>query len=153
MKVTIAAIGKESRSSPAHHLYEEYVKRLPWTIQLREFEVKQNLPDLKLKEKESQLLLEAIDAHSKVIALDERGKNLSSEEFAQLLGKWQEQGDSKVAFLIGGAPGHSDAVRQRADLLLSFGKLTWPHKMVRPMLAEQLYRAYTILTGHPYHRS
>jgi 23S rRNA (pseudouridine1915-N3)-methyltransferase len=87
------------------------------------------------------------------VLLDERGKQLSSEEFAALLGRWRDDGVREARFLIGAADGHGAAARTQADLLLGFGPMTWPHLMVRAMLAEQLWRATSILAGHPYHRS
>ncbi len=153
MKVTIAAIGREKKSSPTSEIFSDYLKRLPWDVELREFEEKKSLPPALLMEKEAQMLLGAAPSSAKVIALDEHGKNLSSEEFAAQLAKWQEHGSSHFVFMIGGAAGHGQAVKDRADMLLSLGKMTWPHMMVRSMLAEQLYRAHTILTGHPYHRA
>jgi 23S rRNA (pseudouridine1915-N3)-methyltransferase len=87
-----------------------------------------------------------------VVALDPRGKALSSEELANQLRQWRERGTDDLAFLIGGAEGLSAAARQRANFILSFGAMTWPHLLVRAMLVEQLYRAQAILTGHPYHR-
>jgi 23S rRNA (pseudouridine1915-N3)-methyltransferase len=88
-----------------------------------------------------------------VVALDERGKALASEAFARRIAGWRDGGAQDLAFLIGGADGHAPAVRERADFLLSLGPMTWPHLMVRAMLAEQLYRAQQILAGHPYHRA
>jgi 23S rRNA (pseudouridine1915-N3)-methyltransferase len=90
---------------------------------------------------------------ARTIVLDETGKDLSSEALAALLGRWRDDGVRDVRFLIGAADGHDAATRAGADLLLGFGKATWPHMLVRAMLAEQLYRAMTILSGHPYHRS
>ena len=87
------------------------------------------------------------------MALDERGEALDSVGFAERLKRWRDAGVRDVAFLIGGADGHGAAVRARAEMLLSLGPMTWPHLMVRGMLAEQLYRASTILAGHPYHRA
>jgi 23S rRNA (pseudouridine1915-N3)-methyltransferase len=87
------------------------------------------------------------------VLLDERGKQLSSEDFAALLGRWRDEGVREARFLIGAADGHGEAARTRADLLLGFGPMTWPHLLVRAMLAEQLWRATSILAGHPYHRS
>ena len=85
--------------------------------------------------------------------LDERGKQLNSEEFAALLGKWRDEGVRECRFLIGAADGHGDKARDDADLLIAFGAMTWPHMLARAMLAEQLWRATSILAGHPYHRS
>jgi 23S rRNA (pseudouridine1915-N3)-methyltransferase len=89
----------------------------------------------------------------RTVVLDETGKDLSSEALAELLGKWRDAGTREVRFLIGAADGHDAATRAGADLLLGFGNATWPHMLVRAMLAEQLYRVSTILSGHPYHRS
>ena len=89
---------------------------------------------------------------AKIVVLDERGETLSSRELADKIRVWQDGGVGTVAFLIGGANGHSDALRRRADLKLSFGRMTLPHMLMRVVLAEQIYRAKTILDGHPYHR-
>lgn len=152
MHITIAAIGKAKNNTLYSKLYDEYIKRLPWTVSLREMEEKKPLPAAQRKTREAELLLEACaDAH-RIIALDERGKDMTSPALAQKIGDWQQEGSSHFAFVIGGQDGLDASIRQRADLTLSFGKLTWPHMLVRPLLAEQLYRSYTILTNHPYHR-
>jgi 23S rRNA (pseudouridine1915-N3)-methyltransferase len=91
-------------------------------------------------------------AEGVLVALDERGKTLGSEDFAKRLLRWRDDGKPAVSFVIGGADGLDPALVARADLALSFSPLTWPHQLVRIMLAEQLYRATTILSGHPYHR-
>ncbi len=87
-----------------------------------------------------------------IVALDETGKHLASRAFAKQIRQWQDEGRPCAAFMIGGADGLDDSVRQRADLILSFGRATWPHLLVRGMLAEQVYRSQQILAGHPYHR-
>ncbi|MBY0429841.1 MAG: 23S rRNA (pseudouridine(1915)-N(3))-methyltransferase RlmH, partial [Rhodospirillales bacterium] len=87
-----------------------------------------------------------------LVVLDERGCQFSSPVFARKLGEWRDSGIAELAFVIGGADGHGEAVRKRADLLLSLGTMTWPHMLARAMLAEQLFRAHAILSGHPYHR-
>ena len=102
--------------------------------------------------REGRLLLQAIPDTARIFALDARGKTLDSEGFAGLLSKTAESGVAELAFLIGGADGFDPAVTERADRLLSLGPMTWPHMLVRAMLAEQLFRAQSILTGHPYHR-
>ena len=89
----------------------------------------------------------------KTVLLDERGKNLSSKELAAILGRWRDDGMREARFVLGAADGHSREERSEADLLLAFGKATWPHLLARAMLMEQLYRASTILAGHPYHRA
>ena len=102
---------------------------------------------------QSARLIEAIPVGAVAIALDERGKTLSSQDFAKMLATLRDQGTGTAVFLIGGADGHDQTVRDRADRLLSFGPMVWPHMMVRAMLAEQLYRAVSILSGGPYHRA
>jgi 23S rRNA (pseudouridine1915-N3)-methyltransferase len=151
MRLWLAAVGR-SRAGPARDLFEEYAGRLSWPLTLREVEVKKRLPPDELKRQEAELLLAAIPAGALVVALDERGKALDSASFAARIGGWRDQGAADIAFLIGGADGHGEAVRARADLLLGLGPMTWPHMLVRGMLAEQLYRAQQILAGHPYHR-
>lgn len=151
MKITIAAIGK-FKTSPEKEIFSSYIKRIPWQFDLKELETKRALSGDQLKAAEAELLLEAIPKSSRIIALDEVGKNISSVELAELISRWQSDGTSNVTFVIGGADGLSSDVRKKADLILSFGKLTWPHMMVRAMLAEQVYRVYSIISGHPYHR-
>jgi 23S rRNA (pseudouridine1915-N3)-methyltransferase len=88
----------------------------------------------------------------RTVVLDERGRLLGSSEFARVLERWRDDGVREARFLIGAADGHDDALRERADLLLGFGAMTWPHMLARVMLVEQLWRATSILSGHPYHR-
>ena len=152
MRITIACVGK-ARGGPESDLFETYIRRLPWQVQVKEVEAGRGLSVERRCEREGELLLAAVPTGAKLVALDEDGRQPSSGEFAEMLKKWQESGHREVAFLIGGADGHGPAIHQQADVKLAFGRLTWPHLMVRPMLAEQLYRAHTILTGHPYHRS
>ncbi|HEY0838007.1 MAG TPA: 23S rRNA (pseudouridine(1915)-N(3))-methyltransferase RlmH [Azospirillum sp.] len=152
MRLWLAAVGR-ARGGPARDLYAEYAGRLTWPLTLREVEVKKRLPPDELKRQEAELLLAAIPAGATVVALDERGKTMDSAAFAQRIGAWRDGGVGDLAFLIGGADGHGEAVRRRADLLLAFGPMTWPHMLVRGMLTEQIYRAQQILAGHPYHRA
>ncbi len=104
------------------------------------------------KTEEAKVVAAALPPAGLVIALDERGKTLGSEDFAQRLARWRDDGKPAVSFIIGGADGLDPGFVKVADLTLSFSPLTWPHQLVRIMLAEQLYRATTILSGHPYHR-
>ena len=104
------------------------------------------------RREESQKLLSRRDGAAALVLLDERGRNIASEEFAHALAGHAESGRKSLILAIGGPDGHDAALREQADLVLSFGKFTWPHQLVRVMLAEQLYRAATILSGHPYHR-
>ena len=105
------------------------------------------------RREEGQKLLARKDGTGAIILLDERGRDLGSEEFARALAGYAAIGRKSLTIAIGGPDGHDAALRDNADLVLSFGKLTWPHQLVRVMLAEQLYRAATILSGHPYHRA
>ena len=139
MRLHVIARGKIGRS-PEAELVTRYEKRIAWPFKLTE------LPD-------SGGAIPAPLAPSKEVLLDERGKLMSSEDFAALLGRWRDDGVREARFLIGAADGHGEEARASADLLLGFGAMTWPHLMVRAMLAEQLYRATTIIAGHPYHRS
>ncbi len=134
-------------------LFQDYARRLTFPFEVREFEEKKKLPPAQLKAREGELILGAIPPESKVIALDERGKSLSSESFATKLGDWRDEGHSDFVFIIGGADGLADEVRRRADLILQLGEMTWPHQLVRVLLAEQLFRAQSIWSGHPYHRA
>jgi 23S rRNA (pseudouridine1915-N3)-methyltransferase len=139
MRLHVVARGKIGRS-PEAELVERYAKRITWPFKLTE------LPDV-------GGTVPAALPHSREILLDERGKPMSSEDFAALLGRWRDEGVRETRFLIGAADGHGDAARAKADLLLAFGPMTWPHILVRPLLVEQLWRATSILAGHPYHRS
>ncbi len=152
MRLLVAAVGR-AKPGPERALYDHYVRRLAWPLALKEVEEKRPLGTPERMAREAELLLAAVPAGAVVVALDERGRDLGSEDFAARLGGWRDDGRADIAFLIGGADGHHESVRARADLLLSFGKLTWPHMLVRGMLAEQLFRAQCILSGHPYHRA
>ena len=138
MLLHIVARGKIGRS-PESDLVDRYLKRITWPTKLTE------LPDRGGKMPEAQ-------ANSVTIVLDERGKALSSAELAGKLEGWRDSGKREARFLIGAADGHEEEQRKEADLLLSFGPATWPHLLVRAMLAEQLYRATSMLANHPYHR-
>lgn len=105
------------------------------------------------RREEAQRLQAQLAAGSALLLLDERGKNLSSTEFAQRIGSMRDDGRRSLVVAIGGPDGHEQSLRAGAELVLSFGAMTWPHQLVRIMLAEQLYRAATILSGHPYHRA
>ena len=145
MKVTIAAIGKCKKNSPEQMLIDEYIKRSAWDIAIKE-------ADNSNQETEARFLVSAIPHGAKVIVLDERGENMKSKELAAKIANWQLNGCSELCFLIGGADGHLQSTRDKADLLLSFGKLTLPHLLMRAVLSEQIYRVQTIIAGHPYHR-
>lgn len=153
VRITIAAIGKTAARSPENALFQEYAKRLPWKLELKEHELKKQLSPHDRKAQEAALLLESTKQAQRLVALDERGETLGSEEFARTLARWQQQGASHIGFVIGGSDGLDESARSKASLVLSFGRLTWPHMLARAMLAEQLYRAHTLISGHPYHRA
>lgn len=138
MLLHIIARGKIGRTSEAE-MVDRYLKRISWPTKITE------MPD------RGGTMPEAA-SNTVTILLDERGKALSSMDFAKKLEGWRDTGRREARFLIGAADGHDDAERERADLLLSFGPATWPHMMARAMLAEQLFRATSILANHPYHR-
>ncbi|MBQ6855323.1 MAG: 23S rRNA (pseudouridine(1915)-N(3))-methyltransferase RlmH [Alphaproteobacteria bacterium] len=152
MNIIITAIGKLKKQSPENILIQEYIRKTRWNITIKELEEKKTLSGLALKEAESHLLLSAIPSDAKIVVLDETGKTPSSREFADKIRQWQNAGESTIAFLIGGADGHADFLKQRADYKLSFGRMTLPHMLARVVLSEQIYRAKTIIDGHPYHR-
>ena len=139
MRLHVIARGKIGRSAESE-LVDRYAKRVTWPMKWTE------LPD-------TGGTVPAPLTPAKQVLLDERGKQMSSEAFAKLLERWRDDGMREARFLIGAADGHGDAAREEADLLLGFGPMTWPHLMVRAMLAEQLWRATSILSGHPYHRA
>ncbi len=151
MRIQVIAVGRARRGA-ARDLYEDYAGRLAWKISLREVEEKRKLAADALKASEGALLLGAVPKGAVVVALDAGGQALSSGALAKRLEGWRDNGAADLAFLIGGADGLGGGVLERADFRLSLGPMTWPHMLVRAMLAEQLYRAQSILSGHPYHR-
>ncbi|AEH63294.1 23S rRNA (pseudouridine(1915)-N(3))-methyltransferase RlmH [Zymomonas mobilis] len=140
MKIHIIARGRIGRS-PEGELVERYMKRLSWPYRITE------LPD-----RASNASLPPAPPHSITVAMDEKGKTWRSMEFAQKIGNWQDEGRSEIRFLIGAADGLREEERAAADMYFAFGAATWPHMLARAMLAEQLWRASAILSGHPYHR-
>lgn len=151
MRAHILAIGKWKKG-PEQALFDMYCARIRPAPVLKEMEVRKKLSGLELKQAEAELLLGAVPKGAVIVAMDERGKTMTSRDFAAKIQKWEDQGRADIAFIIGGADGLDAKVRSEADLLLSFGAMTWPHMLVRPMLAEQLFRSSAILSGHPYHR-
>ena len=150
MRIHVIAVGR-ARGGPTAALFTEYTQRLPWPVTLHEVEARTG-GAADRGQREAALLAARIPARATLVALDPRGRVLSSEALAERIGRWRDDGTADLAFLIGGADGLDEALRSRADLLLSFGPMIWPHLLARAMLAEQLFRAHTILTGHPYHR-
>ena len=152
MNLVIIAIDKMKNNAPERALIDTYIRQCGWNINIIELQANKALTGMARQKAEAELLLKHIPDGAKVIVLDEKGKTLSSKEFAGQLIAWQDSSVRNVALLIGGADGHTDEVPKRADLILSFGKMTLPHLLMRAVLCEQLYRAYTIFIGHPYHR-
>ena len=138
MLLHIVARGKIGRS-PEAELVDRYLKRIQWPTKVTE------LPDKGGRVPE-------LPSNSATVVLDERGEGRSSLELANKLEAWRDGGKREARFLIGAADGHGEEQRASADLILSFGEATWPHLLVRAMLAEQLFRATSILANHPYHR-
>ncbi len=154
MRLIIAAAGRwktGGKTGPERALYEQYAGRIAFALELREIEEKKKLKPEALKKREGERLWGQVPDGAVVVALDQAGKALTSAAFAEKLRIWRDQARD-VVFLIGGADGLDGAVKKRADLVLGFGSQTWPHLLVRGLLAEQIYRAECILSGHPYHR-
>jgi 23S rRNA (pseudouridine1915-N3)-methyltransferase len=151
LRIAIIAVGK-LKSGPLKALEQHYAGRISWPLRIHEVVEKRKLPPAELRQREGALLLESCPKDAVLVALDERGKALASAEFARRLGQWRDGGARDLAFLIGGAEGLSESVKRRAALVLSLGLATWPHFLARGMLLEQIYRAETLLAGHPYHR-
>ena len=157
MKLAVAAVGRMRDGTPEAVLFRDYKTRFDRTGRAL------SLGPLSLAEVEHRkgggmaaeavLLNRAVSSGAVTVVLDERGRGLSSPELATELVRWRDAGRAEVAFLIGGADGLDPALRDRADVAISFGRMVWPHMLVRVMLAEQLYRAATILAGLPYHRA
>ena len=138
MLLHIVARGRIGRG-PEAELVQRYLKRIAWPTRITE-----------LPESGGRLPPPADNCFT--VLLDEKGEALGSADFARRLERWRDEGRREARFLIGGADGFSDGDRASADLLLSFGRATWPHRLARAMLAEQLWRATSILANHPYHR-
>ena len=151
MNIIIAAVGR-LKSGPEKHLWDDYARRLTWPVKLKEVEEKKPLPPKQMREREGALLLEKVPSGAMVIALDQSGRSLPSNHFAEHLQTWMTDGVKDVTFLVGGSDGLSPDSLTRADLRLSMGEQTWPHLLARCMLLEQIYRAQCILGNHPYHK-
>ncbi len=144
LAIDIIAVGK-LKNDPLLDVFEDYAKRLHGKFTMIELDGKTQADQIsKIEEK--------LNPQAALIVMDERGQSLSSRDFAAKIEGFQTNGYSHLQFVIGGADGLSDSIRKKASLLLSFGKQTWPHMLARVMLVEQIYRAQSILAGHPYHR-
>lgn len=153
MRIVIGAVGR-IRGGPEAALVEHFRRRLSaWPLEIKEVELKRRVSADRTADAEAELLLAVIPDGAYTFVLDETGKLSTSTGIAKQLGALQDEGRRDVAFLIGGADGHGDAVRKRADHVMAFGRNTWPHMLIRGLLVEQIYRAQQILAGHPYHRA
>ena len=160
MRITIAAIGR-LQSGPMASLVDDYAERIRRggaaqgiaDISIVQFEAPKALAGERRQEAEGDWLTKTVGAMPITVALDERGKHLTSANFADQIRYWRDDGVREIGFAIGGADGLSPTFRSSADLKIAFGAMTWPHMLARVMLCEQLYRATTILSGHPYHRA
>ena len=159
MNITIAAVGR-LKNGPERALMERYIdraqsagRRQGLSLSLREYAEGPAATAGQRRDREAAAILNGTPRGARLLALDETGRNLTSREFAEILRGWRDGGTADLVVAIGGPDGHGKAVLDRAADRVAFGAMTWPHQLVRPMLAEQLYRAVTILAGHPYHRS
>ncbi len=159
MRIIIVAVGRVQKG-PERELVARYVERIGQVspsigIKFSVTEVPQSRlgrPADRMAD-EAKSIEEAIPKGARRIALDERGRSVSSADFAARIGQWRDDGVADTALVIGGADGLASDVVERSDWVLALGKMSWPHQLVRGMLAEQVYRAMTILSGHPYHRA
>lgn len=160
MRIVVAAAGR-LKAGPERELCSRYMDRAQAAsrsagltgVEMREIdESRARRPQDRMAE-ESQALLAHVPPGARLVLLDERGKTISSEAFARDVGETRDGGAPAFVLALGGPDGHGPDIRARADMVLSFGAMTWPHQLARIMAAEQVYRAITILTGHPYHRS
>lgn len=160
MKITLAAVGR-LKAGPERDIASRYLERAQAAgrgagltgVEWREIEESRARRPEDRKTEEAAALLALAAKGARIIALDERGKSMGSEAFAADIGAARDDGSPGYVLVIGGADGLDDEVRRLAALTLSFGAMTWPHQLVRIMALEQIYRAITILTGHPYHRA
>ena len=160
MKIAVHAVGR-MKAGPERELADRYLDRLAkagptvgleWAG-LTEIQESRGASAVDRKRDEAQKLDAALVSGAMLVTLDERGRSLDSEAFATWIGERRDNGQRDMIFALGGPDGHAEESTRKATLVLSFGALTWPHQLARVMLAEQLYRAATILSGHPYHRS
>jgi 23S rRNA (pseudouridine1915-N3)-methyltransferase len=151
MRLKIITVGKLGKG-PVAEMVAEYLKRLTCACEIQEIIPKKMPTTLKQKQHEADLIRASIPRDFKVLILDERGQNFSSTELALKIQNFQEAGNSGLCCVIGGADGLDASIQNHADLMVSFGRTTWPHMLMRVLLLEQLYRAQQIRIGHPYHR-
>lgn len=151
MRILILAVGRD-RHGPSADLVADYAKRCPWRVELVDIPPRRQGSAAQRLAEEATKLRQLMPSKAALIALDEHGEDLESRALAKHIGQFQHEGRGTLCFIIGSADGLDPALLKAADMRLAFGRATWPHRLVRAMLAEQIYRASTILSGHPYHR-
>lgn len=149
MKYIISAIGK-TKTQQEDLITLKYLKRIK-NIEIKQYEIKPNNKQKKIEE-EGLKLISSTPSNGRLVLLDEQGENLTSPELAKMVLDWRNNNIAYINFAIGGAFGNGDQIKRRADKIIALGKLTWPHQMVKMMIAEQIYRIETIIQGHPYHK-
>jgi 23S rRNA (pseudouridine1915-N3)-methyltransferase len=149
MKYIISAIGK-TKTQQEDLITLKYLKRIK-NIEIKQYEIKLNNKQKKIEE-EGLKLISSTPSNGRLVLLDEQGENLTSPELAKMVLDWRNDNIAYINFAIGGAFGNGDQIKRRADKIIALGKLTWPHQMVKMMIAEQIYRIETIIQGHPYHK-
>ena len=149
MKYIISAIGK-TKTQQEDLITLKYLKRIK-NIEIKQYEIKVNNKQKKIEE-EGLKLINSTPSNGRLVLLDEQGENLTSPELAKMVLDWRNNNITYINFAIGGAFGNGDQIKRRADKIIALGKLTWPHQMVKMMIAEQIYRIETIIQGHPYHK-
>ena len=160
MRIALLCVGR-MKAGPERELFDRYLKRLSDAarsvgipgVDLREIEESRARRPEDRRETEAAAILAALPAGSMLVVLDERGASPSSSEWAAEIGRARDAARPAYAVVVGGADGLSPSLREKADRIIGFGAMTWPHQLVRVMAGEQLYRALTILAGHPYHRA
>ena len=149
MRYIISAIGK-TKTQQEDLITLKYLKRIK-NIEIKQYEIKVNNKQKKIEE-EGLKLINSTPSNGRLVLLDEQGENLTSPELAKMVLDWRNDNITYINFAIGGAFGNGDQIKRRADKIIALGKLTWPHQMVKMMIAEQIYRIETIIQGHPYHK-
>lgn len=149
MKYIISAIGK-TKTQQEDLITLKYLKRIK-NIEIKQYEIKLNNKQKKIEE-EGLKLISSTPSNGRLVLLDEQGENLTSPELAKMVLDWRNDNITYINFAIGGAFGNGDQIKRKADKIIALGKLTWPHQMVKMMIAEQIYRIETIIQGHPYHK-
>ena len=149
MKYIISAIGK-TKTQQEDLITLKYLKRIK-NIEIKQYEIKLNNKQKKIEE-EGLKLISSTPSNGRLVLLDEQGENLTSPELAKMVLDWRNNNIAYINFAIGGAFGNGDQIKRRADKIIALGKLTWPHQMVKMMIAEQIYRIESIIQGHPYHK-